>query len=58
MRKILEKITEVVTGRKCKDCYWCNGYLCTIDSLRYEECVSSIFPKHFLKKEKEDDSTL
>ena len=36
-----------------QNCYWCNGNLCTIDSLRYEECVSSIYPKHFRRKDKE-----
>ncbi len=49
MKKILQVIVEKITGKKCSKCAWNNGMVCTINVIKYAECVSSIFPKHFKK---------
>lgn len=48
--KIMQVIVEKITGRKCKKCAWNKGMLCSIGVIKNAECVSSIYPKHFMKR--------
>lgn len=49
MKLILQIIIEKITGKKCSKCAWNKGMICTIGVMKNAECVSSIFPKHFMK---------
>lgn len=50
IKRMIQKVVEFLTGKKCKNCKHCKGLFCR--SLKAEECNSSIFPIGWEKKEK------
>lgn len=50
IKRKLQIVVEFLTNRKCEECKYNKGFLC--DSPKGKECVSSIFPIGYERKEK------
>lgn len=46
MMRMLQRLVEFITGRKCSKCYFCSpcGRKCNKPWEEYEQCVSGIIP--------------
>lgn len=47
---LLQRIIEKFTRTQCTKCLWYNGRICTIDQVKYEKCVNSIYPRYFKRR--------